>query len=1258
MISGQSIRNICSTEQFYSSFPYQDFVYIASSKNSKHSMELDLVLENRVNKVQTNALLDSGAYSCFLHYQFVRDKGLPVRRLSREIRVFNADATENKRGLITEYVRVAVHVGNHTSWQSFLVTDLGQQDVIIGISFLREHNPEIDWNTEKLKFTRCPSICAPKTIAVQDEDLDGLHIPHLEEVACDTYDSPLDGDNWEREDQFIHWMKFSEDPIAKSMRGEFNLHVSEERKVQAAEEGKLDKDYWSSKVPEHYHEFGDVFSKKASERMPLRKPYDHPIELVDGASLPRPAKLYPMNLQERNSLDEWIDSELRKGYIRVSKSPTAAPVFFVKKKDGSLRLVQDYRALNAVTKKNKFPLPRIPDLIDRLSKASIFTSMDLRWGYNNIRIKEGDEEKAAFITHRGLFEPTVMTFGFCNAPSTFQTMMNEVLKDEIATGCVVVYIDDILIFTDDMTLHRQLVKRVLEKLRDNDLYAKPEKCHFEQPSVAFLGLIVSKDSISMDPSKVEGVQGWPTPTKVKHVQAFLGLANFYRRFIKDFAKIARPLTKLTCKDVPWQWEEEQDTAFNSLKTAFTSAPILQLPNDTAPFRLETDSSDFATGAVLEQVGLDKLWHPVAFYSKSLNEHERNYEIYDKELLAIVRALEEYRHYLEGHPEPVEIWSDHLNLTYFRQAHKLTRRQARWSLFLSRFDFTLRHRPGKTMLRADPLSRRPDHEEGVSSDNDGQTLLKPEFFAIKAMFTSHQATVSDAELLDKIKKALENDKMTIDYKALLSSGPREFGRTLDEWNFEKGLLLHRGKVYVPKDQSLRLELLKLHHDISTAGHPGRWKTLELITRNYWWPGMSIDVKKYVQGCDTCQRNKTSHQPPFGLLQPNEVPGGPWEIITCDLITQLPESQDLAGNPRTAIIVVVDRLTKRAHFYATTDQCTATEVAEVMYEHVFRLHGIPRQIISDRGTQFASKVFQEFCKKLGIKSSMSTAYHPETDGQTERVNQSLEQYLRIYCNHRQDDWASLLSTAEFAYNNAAHESTKLSPFFIEYGWNPRMSPDVKGELDHPSLAELFKDRAEAREQAMAALVLAAERAKWYFDLHKSEVPFKVGDQVMIKGRDLRIRSSSAKLSAKNYGPYEITEQLGPVDFRLKLPRQLKVHPVFHASKFIPYYPDEIAGRNPKKPAPIEVEGEEEFEVEKVLDSRVYRGRVQYLIKWKGYSESDNTWEPVRHLIHTKKLLDKFHLDHPDAPQPISLHNAKPIDLQFHRVIWQDRFNGAQP
>jgi hypothetical protein len=481
--------------------------------------------------------------------------------------------------------------------------------------------------------------------------------------------------------------------------------------------------------------------------MPERKVYDHPIDFKEDVALPKPAKVYPLSHSERSSLDNWIQEEKRKGYIRDSKSPIAAPFFFIKKKDGSLRPVMDYRAFNDIMIKNRYPIPRISDLIDALSKASIFTKIDLRWGYNNVRIRKGDEWKTAFITPLGLYETTVMYFGNSNAPATFQSMMNHIMEDLIRSGKVMVYLDDILIFGNDRKEHRKLVKEVLKRLRDNDLFTKAEKCYFEKDSIEYLGMIIEKGQARMDPAKISGVLDWPTPTKVKHVQAFIGFANFYRRFIEGFAKIVKPLVDLTKKDQTWQWDEKHTQVFEALKKAFTTAPVLKIPNDDNKFRLATDASDFATGAVLYQEDPStSLWHPVAYLSKSLNVHERNYEIYDKEMLAIIRGLEEYRHYLEGHLHQFEIWSDHKNLGYFKQAQKLTRRQARWALYLTRFDYSLHHKPGKTMQAEDPLSRRPDHEEGVQLDNRDQILLKPEYFATRAIDASHESMVDDEQLL--------------------------------------------------------------------------------------------------------------------------------------------------------------------------------------------------------------------------------------------------------------------------------------------------------------------------------------------------------------------------------------------------------------------------------------------------------------------------------------------------------------------------------
>ena len=368
-------------------------------------------------------------------------------------------------------------------------------------------------------------------------------------------------------------------------------------------------------------------------------------------------------------MDEWIDEQLAKGYIRESKSPAAAPVFFIKKKDGSLRLVVDYRRLNAITIKNRYPLPLTQELIDQLIGAKVFSKLDLRWGYNNVRIQEGDQWKAAFRTSRGLFEPVVMNFGLTNAPATFQHMMNDIFQD-LQGVYVIIYLDDILIYSQDLETHETHVREVLRRLQENDLFCKPEKCEFFQSSVEYLGLIVGRGTVAMDPAKVDAVTQWPEPQRVKDIQAFLGFANFYRRFINNFSKLAQPLTKLLRKDVPWEWAEAQGQAFQRLKQAFISAPILIMADPAKPFTLECDASDYATGAVLSQQGIDGKAHPVAFYSKTLNEAERNYEIYDKELLAVVRALDEWRHYLEGSEYPINIISDHKNLLYFSTAHIL------------------------------------------------------------------------------------------------------------------------------------------------------------------------------------------------------------------------------------------------------------------------------------------------------------------------------------------------------------------------------------------------------------------------------------------------------------------------------------------------------------------------------------------------------------------------------------------------------------
>jgi hypothetical protein len=372
-------------------------------------------------------------------------------------------------------------------------------------------------------------------------------------------------------------------------------------------------------VPEHYRDFAKVFLEEESHRLPKHQPWDHAIDLEPDAVAHWKVKSYPMSPAEQVELDKWLEEDLTKGYLQPSKSPMASPVFFIKKKDGKLQLVQDYRWLNKITIKNRYPLPLAANIINQRTGAQYFTKFDVRWGYHNICIKEGDEWKAAIITNWMEFEPTVMGFGMMNSPATFQVLMNLEFTDLIAIGVVAVYMDDILIYTPTIVEHRKIVWEVLRRLQDHDLYLKPEKCEFEKQEIEYLGMIIHPGEVCMDPGKVSAVQDWPTPTTLRNVRAFIGFSNFYRRFIKDFSSIVRPLHDLTKKDVPWQWHTEQQQVFDTLKEKSCQEPILKVYDPNLETRVEVNASGFATSGILSQKYPDGLWHPIAYCSSSMSK---------------------------------------------------------------------------------------------------------------------------------------------------------------------------------------------------------------------------------------------------------------------------------------------------------------------------------------------------------------------------------------------------------------------------------------------------------------------------------------------------------------------------------------------------------------------------------------------------------------------------------------------------------------
>jgi hypothetical protein len=647
-----------------------------------------------------------------------------------------------------------------------------------------------------------------------------------------------------------------------------------------------------------------------------------------------------------------------------------------------------------------------------------------------------------------------------------------------------------------------------------------------------------------------------------------------------------------------------------------------MPDPTKPYIIECDASDFATGAVLSQRNEEGKIHPIAFQSKSMNDAERNYEIYDKELLAIIRALEEWRHHLEGAEHQVTILTDHKNLQYFQTARTLTRRQARWSLFLTRFDYEIQHRPGRLGGKPDLLSRRADHEP-ISKDNEGQVLLKPEVFKIKAMKRGHESILDDHPILKRIRASTSLDPSVREaLEAIQNKAPKKLKKGLEDWNTEDGLILYRGKVYVPDDPDIRREVVRLHHDTPHAGHTGVFKTTELVTRNYWWPGMTTYIKKYVDTCDKCLRKKTFPRKPPGPMKTIPTHERPWETITNDFIVQLPTSRG-----KDAIWVVADHTLKEAHFIPITSDIDTEGTIELYINHVWKLHGLPKKMISDRGPQFVSKLMKGVFERLGIEGATSTAYHPQTDGQSERINQELEQYLRIFCNYRQDDWVDYIAMAEFAYNNHVHSTTKHSPFYASRGYHPHAIITKIETSQVPKADELAERIQKLHGEIQSALRLSQERIKEYYDdKHDKAIEIEEGSFVWLDAKNITTTAPSKKLADKRLGPYKVKRKISSLNYELELPLKFKVHPVFHIGLLYPHKTDPIKGRTPDPPPPIEVEGEEEYEIEELIDARIWRKQKQYLVKWKDYPDSDNSWEPLKNITHANDAITEFHARHP--------------------------------
>eukprot|EP00253_Pinus_taeda_P021142 PITA_21142 len=831
-------------------------------------------------------------------------------------------------------------------------------------------------------------------------------------------------------------------------------------------------------------EFGDIVVDDLPDELPPRRDISHCIDFIPGASLPNKAA-YRMSPKDHEEIRKQVQELLDKGLIRESMSPCAVPTVLAPKKGGEWRMCTDSRAINKITVRYRFPLPRMDDMMDCLSGATYFSKIDLKSGYHQIRILEGDEWKTAFKTNEGLYEWLVMPFGLSNAPSTFMCLMNEVLK-EFNGKFVIVYLDDILIFSKTKEEHFRHLQSVLRKLQQNKLLINLKKCTFFQREIIYLGFVIAENELKMDLEKVTAIVSWPSPKSLFEVRSFHGLASFYKKFIRNFSEICAPMLD-TIKKVnqPFHWTEAAEHSFQILKKKITERPVLRLPDFNKFFHVHCDASGTAIGAVLSQED-----RPVAYFSEKLNESRQKYSTYDKEFYAIVQALKHWRHYLLGNE--FVLFSDNSALQYVMQQHKLNHKHAAWVEYLQSFTFVLKHISGQSNKVADALSRRT-------------LLLQESTMQILGFEHLKELYPTDTEFMEAYE-ACQNPLLRNDSKWL-------------DYNLQEGLLFKGGQLCIP-NCSMRENIIQEKHNGGLAGHFGIDKTVAQVQHFYFWPKLQRDVQ--------------------------------------------------------------------------------------------------------RDVKFTGHFWRTLWKKLNTQLQFSSAYHPQTDGQTEVVNRSLGNLLRSLTGENSRTWDRVLAQTEFTYNDSPNRSTGYSPFQILYGMHPRGVHELRdlGKLEKLSAdGEYFAQAmSKLHEQVKLKLQDSSQRYKQRADTKRREVQFNVGDEVLAYLRKERFpKREYSKLKFKKIGPCKIIHKFSVNAYEIQLPPGIGISPIFNVADLFPYVAGSANDAAAEPPRDTKLEGDSwtrqmpmapPIEIEGILDTQVAKRTrrkeyLRYLVKWKNRPIEDSSW-----------------------------------------------------
>lgn len=1047
-------------------------------------------------------------------------------------------------------------------------------------------------------------------------------------------------------------------------------------------------------IPRLRREWADVIAplqQGLPDHLPPFREVNHTIPLIDETvdykyHHPR----CPDNL--RPEFFEKLRKMMAAGWWESQSAAQAAPLLCIPKPNGKIRTVLDARKRNANTIRDVTPFPDQDQIRADLARAPFRSKIDMSDAYEQIRVVPEDVHKTAFATIAGTYVSHTMQIGDCNAPSTFQRLMTVIFRNELGKF-VHVYLDDIFIYSYTIEEHQEHIATVVRRLKEAQFFISKTKVDLYSERLECLGHLIDKNGLHADPDKLFRLRTWRTPRSLGDIQRFLGLVNYLAQFLPGLAAFAAPLETVCTNNRPFQWLPLHDKCFESIKHLASKAPILRPidPERTEAIWVVCDASAAGVGAMYGQGPTWETCRPAGFMSKKWTNAQRSYFTFEQEGLAIIEALMKWEDRLIG--RRLNVVTDHKALTFFKQMRPLVPRHQRWADYLERFDYHIQYVEGVRNKVGDCMSRyyesdRPDevhpiHEyvnADVRLDRQGWDLPSPRVAELRGMITRSQArqgklqnpvlpreieaarlrttsepdvliiqdvqqagpdlvplVASEGDLVEAIKAGYAQDKFWAKILGSLEDHPRfalEDGLVYAEAMSGRTVIGLPDVPFGPK--RVLGVVIEIAHE--TLGHLGAQRTEEYIRQFYWWPTMRALIDKYCRSCGTCHTTKAVRAKPAGLLKPLPIPTRPWGSIAMDFVGPFP----LVGG-LDYVWVVIDRLTSLTHLIPTTITVTAAQLGDLYVKEIVRLHGIPETITSDRDPKFTSAFWQEVQKLLGSRLTMSTAFHPETDGASERVIQTISQVLRALVEPNQTNWLAKLPMAEFALNSSTNASSHYAPFELTYGYLPiinRPAPASK----YAGVRQFVQMALNNLIQAQDAIIASRVAQTFHANQRRAQAPvYAVGDKVYLSTKHLSLpKGRIKKLLPKYIGPFTVLKAVPATgNYKLQLTDDMvrrQIYPVFHVSLLRPFVEnDEVAfpGREPTKYYDVGIPENHEWVVESILSHRWFNGALEFQVRWV---LGDVTWETsencsaLQALDDYLALIDVTDVDHiPPEPAP---------------------------